>query len=169
MAKSEQLDKLKESLCGKAKNLDPSKTDSIDRALDILKSAYGDPVVLLQFRKQGLLKLGAYPEAAVKSNPQRLVKWCLELERLIDDIIKLGDGETRLEMVAYNDDTIDSVTDLFPMRIVYRIEKIDLHGKEKLDSIVEIIEEERKVPQRMALRVNSSTKRPQRPDNQSDS
>ena len=156
--KSDQLDKLREQLRGKAKNLVPVKTESIEKAWDILKSAFGDPMILLKFRKQGLLKLGSYPESLAKSNPQKVVEWCLELERLIDDFIKLGDRELRLEMVAYNDDTINSIVDLFPMRLVFRIEKQDAYGKEKLDAIVEILEEERKILQRMALRTTPSSK-----------
>ena len=156
--KSDQLDKLREQLRGKAKNLVPVKTESIEKAWDILKSAFGDPMILLKFRKQGLLKLGSYPESLAKSNPQKVVEWCLELERLIDDFIKLGDRELRLEMVAYNDDTINSIVDLFPMRLVFRIEKQDAYGKDKLDAIVEILEEERKILQRMALRTTPSSK-----------
>ena len=64
----------------------------------------------------------------------------MDLERIIDDLIKLGERDTRLEMTAFNDDTINDVIDLFPMRLIFRIEKLENHGKEKLEEIVDILE-----------------------------
>ena len=160
ISKSDQLEKLREQLRGKAKNQVPAKTDSIERAWELLKSAFGDPMILLRYRKQSLSKLGPYPESQAKNNPQKLVDWCLDLERIIDDLIKLGERDTRLEMTAFNDDTINDVIDLFPMRLIFRIEKLENHGKEKLEEIVNILEEERKVLQRLALRPSNSTRKP---------
>ena len=57
----------------------------------------------------------------MKNNPQKVVEWCLEMERAIDDVVKLGDREERLERVAFNDDTINEVVDLFPMRLILRM------------------------------------------------
>ena len=99
--KTDQLDKLREVLKGKAKVQVPAKTEDIERAWDLLKSAFGDPMTLLKFRKQSLSKLGAYPDTSTRSNPQKVVDWCLEMERILDDLIKLGDRETRLELVAF--------------------------------------------------------------------
>ena len=99
--KCDQLDKLKEILRGKAKSQVPVKTDSLERAWELLESAFGDPMTLLKYRKQALAKLGAYPDSLTRTNPQKVVDWCLEVERHIDDLIKLGDRNLRLEMIAF--------------------------------------------------------------------
>merc|ERR1719209_295346 len=156
--KEDQLDKLREVLSGKAKAQVPAKTEDIDRAWELLRSAFGDPMLLLKYRKQALAKIGAYPENATKNNPQKVVEWCLEMERAIDDVVKLGDREARLEFVTFNDDTINEVVYLFPMRLVFKMEKLDLECRDKLLAISSIVEEERKVLQKVAIRaLNSST------------
>ena len=71
--KEDQLDKLREVLSGKAKAQVPAKTEDIDRAWELLRSAFGDPMLLLKYRKQALAKIGAYPENATKKNPQKVV------------------------------------------------------------------------------------------------
>ena len=129
--KSDQLDKLREVLRGKAKAQVPEKTDSLDRAWELLKSAFGDPITLLKYRKQALAKLGPYPESSTKGNPQKVVEWCLEVERIIDDLIKLGYRDIRLEMIAFNTDTVNDIIDLFPVRLVCKMEMLDEEGKEK--------------------------------------
>ena len=154
--KEDQLDKLREVLSGKAKAQVPAKTEDIDRAWELLKSAFGDPMLLLKYRKQALGRIGAYPENATKNNPQKVVEWCLEMERAIDDVVKLGDREARLEFVAFNDDTINEVVDLFPMRLVFKMEKLDLEGRDKLLAISGIVEDERKILQKMAIRALNS-------------
>ena len=167
--KADQLEKLREVLKGKAKAQVPMKTDDLDRAWDLLKSAFGDPVTLLKFRKQALSKLGSYPEHFTKSNPQKLVEWCLEIEHIIDDFIKLGDRETRLEMVAFNCDTINEIIDLFPVRLVFKMEKLDEEGRERLLAIQELVEEERKVLQKMAVRSLNTVKKVKAEDPQKSS
>ena len=154
--KDDPLDKLREVLSGKAKTQLPAKTEDIDRAWELLKSAFGEPMLLQKYRKQTLNKIGAYPENAKKINPQKGVKWCLEMEREIYDVIKLSDREERLEFGAFNDDTIIEVVDLFPMRLVYKMEKLDLEGRDKLLAISSIVEDERKILQTMAIRALKS-------------
>ena len=162
--KSEQLDKLREVLRGKAKAQVPAKTDTVERAWELLKSAFGDPMTLLKFRKQALTKLGSYPDNFTKTNPQKIVEWCLEMERIVDDLIKLGDRDTRLEMIAFNEDTINEIIDMFPIRLVFKMEKLKDEGREKLEAIQSLIEEEREVLQRMAIRTVSSKRPPKASD-----
>ena len=98
-------------------------------------------------------KLGEYPENSAKSNPQKIVEWSLSFERIIDELMKLGDRETRLSMELFNDSTVNSIIDMFPVRLVFKMERLGTSGKEKLKGLVEIVEEERIVLQRMANRV----------------
>ena len=162
--KSDQLEKLRESLRGKAKTQVSLKIESIDEAWDLLKTAFGDPMTLLKFRKQALSKLGVYPDALTRTNPQKIVDWCLDIERHIMDLIKLGDKDTRMEMVAFNDDTINSLIDMFPVRLQFKMDRLDCDGREKLEAIQNLVEEEREVLQRMAIRSSQSLRRPQKVD-----
>ena len=157
--KSDQLEKLREVLRGKAKAQVPQKTDTVDRAWELLKSAFGDPMTLLKFRKQALSKLGPFPDASSRTNPQKVVEWCLDVERILDDLLKLGERESRLEMVAFNDDTLNEIIDLFPIRLIFKMERLETEGKEKLGEIQELVEEERKVFQRMSVRSCNQGKR----------
>ena len=157
--KADQLDKLREVLKGKAKAQVPSKTESVEKAWELLESAFGDPMTLLKHRKQELSKIGEYPESLTKSHPQKLVDWCLQFEVIVADLMKLGDRSEKLEMIAFNEDTINSIIDLFPMRLVFKMERIDCDGRDKLEAIGVIVEEERKVMQKMANRSTNSGKR----------
>ena len=161
--KSDQLEKLKEVLKGKAKAQVPAKTESIDRAWELLRSAFGDPMTLLKHRKMCLAKIGEYPESFTKTNPQKIVDWCLELEVVIADLLKLGDREERLEMAAFNDDTLNTVIDLFPMRLVFKMEELDSAGREKLEAIADLLESERKVLQKMASRTTQTMGKSRKP------
>eukprot|EP00092_Neocalanus_flemingeri_P018101 GFUD01019591.1.p1 GENE.GFUD01019591.1~~GFUD01019591.1.p1 ORF type:complete len:2548 (-),score=673.50 GFUD01019591.1:927-8570(-) len=157
--KTDQVQKLREVLSGKAKAQVPDRTESMDRAWELLDSAFGDPMTLLKFRKQAMAKLGDYPDSLAKTNPQKIVEWALNFERLVDELIKLGERETRLEMEMFNDSTVNSIIDLFPVRLVFKMERLGTSGKEKLEGIIEIVEEERTVLQRMANRAASTTKK----------
>ena len=158
--KTDQVKKLLEVLKGKAKAQVPVKTDTLERAWELLNSAFGDPMILLRHRKQSLQKLGDYPENMSRTNPQKIVEWCLNVEKILSDLVKLGERSSRLEMIAFNDDTINGIIDMFPTRLLFRMERLDLEGKEKLEGVIEIIEEERKVLQKVANRSAGSKKVP---------
>ena len=59
-------------------------------------------------------------------------------------------------MEAFCDSTVNSVVDLFPPRLLFKMERLPFTGKEKLEGIVEIMEEERMVIQKVANRSNSA-------------
>ena len=154
--KSDQVAKLREVLKGNAKKQVPERTDTMDRAWELLKAAYGDPMILLRHRKENLMKLGEYPDANTKSNPLKVVEWCLNFERIIDELIKVGERDDRLEMEMFNDSTVNSVVDLFPARLLFKMERLNSSGKEKLEEIVTIVEEERIVIQKVANRMTGT-------------
>lgn len=61
VAKSEQVDKLRKLLSGFALSLVPESTESIDKAFDSLKSAFGDPRKVLEDRMSKLKAVGDLP------------------------------------------------------------------------------------------------------------
>ena len=50
------------------------------------------------------------------------------------------------------------IIDLFPIRLVFKMDKLEVSGKQKLEGIIEIVEGERKVLQSMANRMSTSKK-----------
>ena len=72
-------------------------------------------------------------------------------------------------MVAFNCDTINEIIDLFPVRLVFKMEKLDEEGRERLLAIQELVEEERKVLQRMAVRSLNTVKKVKAEDPQKSS
>ena len=151
----DQVEKLREVLKGRAKSQVPERTDSMDRAWELLDSAFGDPMTLLKNRKETLLQLGEYPDSLTKSNPQKIVDWCLQFERIIDELMKLGSRNERLEREAFCDSNVNAVVDLFPTRLLFKMERLPGSGLERLQGIVGMVEEERVVIQRIANRVST--------------
>ena len=61
VAKSEQVEKLRKYLSGYALTLVPQTTESIDKAFETLKSAFGDPSKLLKDRLKKFKSIGHFP------------------------------------------------------------------------------------------------------------
>ena len=133
--KSDQLEKLREVLKGNAKKLVPERTETMERAWDLLKAAYGDPMILLRHRKENLLKLGEYPDDQAKTNPQKIVEWFLAFKGLADELIKVGGQDDCLEMEVFNDSTVNAIVDLFPARLLF---KMETSGQKKLEDIIRL-------------------------------
>ena len=69
VCKIDQLEKLRETLKGKALRLVPDSMKDIDSAWSALHNAFGDPSRVLQHRLNSLRKLGDLPPESVKSAP----------------------------------------------------------------------------------------------------
>ena len=98
MAKDDKLGKLREVLKGHAKNLVPENyTDDIDKAWDILNKSFGNPMRLLNYKKDTLLKLGPLPKLNRKGGVRAQVEWYVQVECLVKDIIYLGESLPNLK------------------------------------------------------------------------
>ena len=143
----DQVDKLRENLREPAKLLVPEDTKSIDTAWELLQSAFGSEDKVMQARKDKLSSMGQLPEpgAAGKAGHSKRVVWCLEMERLLAEIIELGDRSDALAKEAFNTSTIKVVIGLFPPEIRRDMIKVAGEGYEKMAGIVQVIETERKI------------------------
>ena len=101
----------------------------------------------MQNRKEKLLCMGSLPEAGVlnKGGHSKRITWCLELERVLAEIVELGERNDALAKEAFSKSTINLMIGLFPADIRRDMIKAAGEGNEKLLSIIEIIEAERAI------------------------
>ena len=143
----DQVEKLCENLRDGAKLVVPDGTDDVERAWDILQAAYGGEDKVMQNRKDKLSSLGSLPEAGVlnKGGQSKRITWCLELERLLSEIVELGNRNDGLAKEAFSKSTINIVIGMFPPDIRKDMIKVRSEGSDKLLEIIEIIEAERAI------------------------
>ena len=153
--KSEQLDKLREGLYGKATNLIPPRLTDLKEAWSILKASFGDPMQLLQHRISAMQKLGHLP-SNIHKNPARGVDWCLEIELGIADLIRLGERDERLKMAAYCDFTINGIAQLLQehLTIADKIDGMACYGRDKLEKIAKLVKDKRTTLQAKVVKNN---------------
>ena len=142
VAKDDKLGKLREVLKGHAKNLVPENyTDDIDKAWDILNKSFGNPMRLLNYKKDTLLKLGPLPKLNRKGGVRAQVEWYVQVECLVKDIIYLGGKSTKLEREAFSDSTINGIKKLFPLALGEILNQCSGDGSDKMEAILQKITE----------------------------
>ena len=140
VAKCDKLEKLHEVLKGYAKKLVPkSLTGDIDEAWKVLDKAFGNPMRLMNYRKEALLKLGFLPKPNGKGGLKAQVEWYLEVESLVQNIIDLGKKSSKLEREAFSDSTIKSIKKMFPMSLGDKLNKCTGDGSEEMEAILKKI------------------------------
>ena len=89
----------------------------------ILKEEYWslvkEELEVMQNRKEKLLCMGPLPEAGVlnKGGHSKRITWCLELEKVLAEIVELGERNDALAKEAFTKSTINLVIGLFPADI----------------------------------------------------
>ena len=146
IATDDQVQKLRENLFGGAKLIVPEGMDDIDSAWEVLEAAFGGEDKVMQNRKDKLADLGSLPDAGVlKAGQSKRVTWCLELERLLADIVELGNRSDALAKEAFSKSTINLIIGLFPSDIRKDMIKAPGEGYDKLLEVIDIIETERAI------------------------
>ena len=74
-AETAKATKIRELLRGNAKNLIPDSMENIDNIYKVLDKAFGDPIRLLNYKKQSLSKIGAFPSYNTKGGHKVIVDW----------------------------------------------------------------------------------------------
>ena len=143
----DQGEKLCENLFDSAQMIVPENAESIERAWDLLRAAYGSEDRVMQTRKDKLANMSNLPEAGLlsKGGHSKRVTWCLVLERILADIIELGNRSDALAKEAFSRSSIDLVIGMFPPDIRKQMIRIPREGCEKLEGIVDIVESERQL------------------------
>ena len=137
VCKIDQLEKLRETLKGKALRLVPDSMKDIDSAWSALHNAFGDPSRVLQHRLNSLRKLGDLPPESVKGAPnfESRVEYLLKFENIVEDIIELGKSDDDLFLLAFNANTVAEVVNKFPNDMVLKLNKLAGKGKDRLINI----------------------------------
>ena len=134
------MDKLREALKGHAKKLVPqSITNNIDEAWEILGKAFGDPIRLMKYRKDSLVKLGTLPRDNAKGGVKAQVVWYLEAEALIQNILDLGKKSPALDREAFSISTINMILRMFPSHIMTKLNKCQGDGSDKVCAMLKKI------------------------------
>ena len=89
-AETAKATKIRELLRGNAKNLVPDSVENIDDIYKVLDRAFGDPIRLLDYKKQSLSKIGAFPSYDIKGGHKVIVDWYLKLEIQLQDLLDLA-------------------------------------------------------------------------------
>ena len=110
---------LRSCLQSTPKNLIPESMRNIDDAWEILDEMYDDPVRITMSRTVKLKNLGnfPYPNTTDSKKSEVQMKWCMEMELLIKDLMSYGDnGNEDCYNLVYNPGTWKTILNLFPDR-----------------------------------------------------
>ena len=145
----DQVEKLRENLREPAKLIVAEDTDSIETAWELLQSAYGSEDKVMQSRKEKLSSMGQLPEAGAvgKAGHSKRVIWCLTVERILAEMIELGNRSDTLAKEAFSNSTIKVVIGLFPSEIRRKMIRVAGDGFDKMSGIVDVIVTERNISQ----------------------
>ena len=133
---SNQITKLRENVKGYAKTLIPSSIVDIARGLEILEHACGDSMKVVSHRVNNLMKVGPWPNDGSKECYSRQVKWIINMQTLLQDIIDLADTDTELSAVIYNKEKLAQILKLFPSFLVDTIVKVSGFQQAKYKLII---------------------------------
>ena len=136
-----QVAKLKENLRGYAKSLIPHSISSITRALEILEHACGDTMRVVMHRVDKLLNVGSWPSEGSKDCYSKQVKWVVQVQTLLEEIIELANSKEELADVIYNREKLAQILKLFPTFMVDKFVKIPGYKEEKFRAIINKLDE----------------------------
>ena len=110
------MDILKKSpnLKGYAKTLIPASVTSIIKAFEILENACGDTMKVVNYRVDCLMKVGAWPQEGLKDCYSKQVKWIIQVQGLLNEIVELADKNEELGAVIFNRDKLTQILKVVP-------------------------------------------------------
>ena len=140
ITRSDKLDKLRDVLKGHAKMLiSQPRICDIDEAWEVLSKSFGNPMRLMNYLKRALLELGSLPKSNGRGGLKAQVKWYLEVESLVQNIINLGKKSRKLEREAFSYSTIKSIKKLFPLKFGDKLNKCTGDGIDEMEAILKKI------------------------------
>ena len=119
-----QVSKLRENLRGYAKSLIPASITEITAALDILEKACGDRMQVVTHRVTNLFKVGPWPTEGSKDCYSMQIKWVVNVQTLLQEIIDLANTDTVLAGIIYNKEKVAQILKIFPPFIVDKLAKL---------------------------------------------
>jgi hypothetical protein len=168
VARSEQVEKLRKVLSEFALSLVPESTVNIDKAFDILKSAFGDLRKVLDDRMYKLKAVRDLPPERLdneKSGFRKQEEWYLTIEGLLSEIIDLGERKEDLDYHTFSYQTFKFVLSLFPSDLASwatsELEHRDLARsmETKLHQVLSLLESQPAYPRKLILLLLPATPR----------
>ena len=165
---SDKVEKLRACLSGAALALVPEKTHDFNKALEVLRDAYGNPERVLAVRLSDIKKLGKCPPEVVngRRNFNAIVSFCLKAEVLLQDLLDLAEQEgcEQLQHDVYSSSVRASIQRLFSLKEEKKMRSFTARGKAGLEEHLEFIKELRSKSQTMVDAVSDPKERPGRRD-----
>ena len=90
-------------------------------------------------RVNNLLKVGPWPQEGSKECYSRQIKWIINVQTNLQEIIDLANAEEELGDIIYNREKLAQILKLFPSFIVDKVVKIPGYKKEKYKEIIALL------------------------------
>ena len=141
-SKDEQIIKLRDCLKGYARKLVPdSNVTDIKQAWKILDQAFGNPIKIINQRKNALMKLGMKPRGT--SNLSTEIAWYIDMTTFLREIIDLGIKNPGYSEIIFSNQFAVDIRQLFPPNSKWRIKlrRCEGQGQSHLENMLELIGE----------------------------
>ena len=141
ISKTDQVDKLRENLTGRAlAYLPPEGIGDIDVAWKHLERVYGGSRTILNFYLTRLVSMPNMTDEIVEDNPQDGADWFLDIEILVDSILRVGVRSQELRWLAFSRNTIfHCIISKLPYRLLDKTYELDTQGEEKMRQVLQLI------------------------------
>ena len=146
-----QITKLKENLRGYAKTLIPASITDISAGLKILEQACGDSIRVVTHRVNNLLKIGPWPAEGSKDCYSRQIKWIVNVQILLQEIIDLANSDEAIGSIIYNKEKLAHILKLFPPFLVDKLAKGDGYKEDKYKEIISKLDEAKQISRNREL------------------
>ena len=148
--RSDQADKLRERLTGRALQHMPKACKDIKEAWTALDAAFGNPRTLLNYRLKKVRSMPGLTDTLLQSDPGLTATWYLDFRAAVEDIYDLGTKRASLEHACFNPETITIITDKLPFSDSYLLHDNNLEGKAHLKEIMNMIKKRKANAQKRA-------------------
>ncbi len=150
--REDQAKKLRENLRSDALKLVPATIESIDEAMEVLQTVYGDARRILNNRRDKLKNMGVFYKlekyggngSRSASEAKAMVDWLITFELIMKDLFDLSTKGVDLYSSVFNEDLYNNVIQLFPARIVDEVNDVSGTYKDKLEYIFNLAVEKKK-------------------------
>ena len=140
-SRDEQIIKLRECLKGHARKLVPdSNVTEIKEAWSILKQAFGNPIKIINQRKEALMKLGVKPRGTANLNTE--IAWYIDITTFLRELIDLGVKNPEYRELIFTNNFAMEIRALFPFgKVRDKLRKCQGQGQSHLENMLELIKE----------------------------
>ena len=107
----------------------------IDVAWEYLGQVYGNSHPILNFHLAKLVGMPVMTDDFMETNPQEAADWFMDIEILVDSVLRVGVRSPELQLWAFNRETMSRcLFPKLPCRLLDRVYELATHNEEKLVS-----------------------------------